>query len=74
MWSAVVTDNKARREFAGLEIKPVYTPKDLVKAGFGTEQHIYKMLKDHRIPHDRLGDKITIPGTWVHGRIGLTDA
>lgn len=61
--------------FAGLKLKPFYEVCDLVDAGVGTEQFIYRMLKTGAIRGTRLGKKWIIHGTYVHQDLmGLTDA
>jgi hypothetical protein len=56
---------------AQVKSKAVYTAKDLINAGVGSRNHIYKMLKDGSIPSTQLGDKYLIKPEWVRANTTL---
>ena len=54
-----------------LNERAVYVPDDLIKAGVGSKNHVYKMLSDGSIPCTKLGKKILVQPEWVHANTNL---
>jgi len=53
------------------QMKAVYTAKDLIDAGVGSRNHVYKMLKEGVIPSTQLGDKYLVNPEWVRANTTL---